>query len=482
MVGLIFNNFSDDVSQKIHRLFKVLIPAFFIAFLTAILSVSSVSADGTVNWTGQGTTNGTLNTVQCSGDTAQAGSLLWVFTASGATSATITINGQTFAMTQEGQGNGTFKYVQTNFNGDFSSLNVSATYVGTVNGNPQLTISHGCPALTAKVTLTKTFAQGPFTTIPALGDACFTLAPSAGMSSSQQCTNTPLWEGLPTGDYTVSETSTPAGYTTMASITFRVRNDCTGVASPCVTTGNTTAFELGPVVNQLLPGLLQVRKLLGPQNTLWTNPTVSFFVCAHNPAGTATELTPAQCNAATPGVVTLTVPPNPSTSGNLAEGYYTVCENVPVGYTVDDRCQVVSVEAGSTAASNQVTFVNTPPGAGTGQLFWCSPGFWASAIKQNRTGVFNYLEAHSNLSLASLNTTLYSTIGGAPLSKKASNQNPTLAQVLASPNTYGGPAFNSVANYIAQQLGWGGTQTTGENCPLNAQGEFTAPTLSLLFV
>ncbi len=683
MINSLFNDFKNNLIKKKQRLTKTMLPALIIALSLMAFSIIPASADGTVPWTGQGVTNGTLNTVDCTGSTAQPGSLLWIFTASGATSATITINGQTFAMTQPG--GGSFRYVQTGFNGDFSSLTVSATYVGTVNGNPQLTVSHGCPALTARATLTKTFAQGPFTALPAAGDACFTLAPAAGTSTAQQCTNTPLWEGLPTGDYTVTETTTPAGYATMADITFRVRNDCTGVPTPCVTTGNATAFELGPVANQLLPGLLQVRKLLGPDNTLWENPTVNFYVCAHNPAGSDTELTPAQCNDATAGVVTLTVPPNPSTSGNLAEGYYTVCEDIPVGHTVDNECQVVSVEAGSTAAANQVTFVNTPltaratltktfaqgplttlpasgdacftlaPPAGTStaqqcsntpsweglptgdytitetttpagyatmdaitfrvrhdctgvtapcvttgnatafelgpvanqllpgllqvrkllgpnntlwtnpnvnfyvcahspaggtteltptqcnattagvvtltvppnpstsgnlaegyytvcenvptgytvanecqvvsveagstaaanqvtfvntqqQLFWCSPGFWSSALKQNRTGVLNFLTTNNiNLSM-----TQYSTIGGAPLSNKATNQNPTLAQVLANPNTYGGPAFNSVANYISEELGWGGTQTTGENCPLNAHGVLNLTTFRLL--
>jgi hypothetical protein len=73
----------------------------------------------------------------------------------------------------------------------------------------------------------------------------------------------------------------------------------------------------------------------------------------------------------------------------------------------------------------------------------------------------------------------YNSISGAPLSKKTSGQNPTLAQVLASPNTYGGPAFNSVADYIAAQLGWNGTQLTGENCPIDAHGNLTVTTLTL---
>ncbi|HSX18136.1 MAG TPA: Ig-like domain-containing protein [Candidatus Saccharimonadales bacterium] len=112
--------------------------------------------------------------------------------------------------------------------------------------------------------------------------------------------------------------------------------------------------------------------------------------------------------------------------------------------------------------------------------FWCSPGFWATALSKNRTGVLNYLLV--NAGGLDLTTAHYNDIPSnlkAPLSKKATITNPTLAQVLASPNIYGGPAFNSVADYISLRLGWGGTQNTGENCPLDAHGNFTGPTLTL---
>ena len=57
-------------------------------------------ADGTVPWTGQGTLGGVLNTPECTSDTPASGYLHWVFTATGATSATITINGVTYQWTK----------------------------------------------------------------------------------------------------------------------------------------------------------------------------------------------------------------------------------------------------------------------------------------------------------------------------------------------------------------------------------------------
>jgi hypothetical protein len=67
--------------------------------------------------------------------------LLWVLTATGATSATITIFGITYPMTASG--NGTFKYVSAWFAPSTLTGNVSATYAGRIT-NAQLVISHGC--------------------------------------------------------------------------------------------------------------------------------------------------------------------------------------------------------------------------------------------------------------------------------------------------------------------------------------------------
>jgi len=72
--------------------------------------------------------------------------LLWVFTASGATGATISGPWAANApMTQSA--NGTFKYVSGFYPLASLNGNVSATYSGTTR-NPQLVISHGCRPFT----------------------------------------------------------------------------------------------------------------------------------------------------------------------------------------------------------------------------------------------------------------------------------------------------------------------------------------------
>lgn len=119
------------------------------AGLALIIGLSLASAParadgGPINWTGQGTSvvNGqrVLNTVRC--DANFTPYILWVFTATGADSATITINGSTFNMVK--QGNGAFHYTSGWYN--LNTVTASASWVGTSSSaNPQLVISHGCP-------------------------------------------------------------------------------------------------------------------------------------------------------------------------------------------------------------------------------------------------------------------------------------------------------------------------------------------------
>jgi len=85
---------------------------------------------------------------------------------------------------------------------------------------------------------------------------------------------------------------------------------------------------------------------------------------------------------------------------------------------------------------------------------WCSPGYWK-----------NHLDAWS---VANQNK-LYSTlVGAAPLGNKTpAGANPTLVQVISNPQIYGGPATNSVADYLSF-IAFGTPIGKGiESCPLN---------------
>jgi len=76
--------------------------------------------------------------------------------------------------------------------------------------------------------------------------------------------------------------------------------------------------------------------------------------------------------------------------------------------------------------------VSTPNAVTT----WCSPGFWKN---------------HGLNTWVALQGNPYSSLGpnAAPLSKKAPAGDPSLLTVISNPNTYGGPAANSVADFLA---------------------------------
>jgi|GEM_PF-3218014 len=111
------------------------------------MSAGVVSANDPIYWTGNGTTDGQLDNVDC--DASQgAAYLYWVFASSqGVTAATIHFGGTgsgDFAMNQD---NGTWK-LQNGPWFELDGLTAWVTYDGTATGNPHLTISHGCPGET----------------------------------------------------------------------------------------------------------------------------------------------------------------------------------------------------------------------------------------------------------------------------------------------------------------------------------------------
>ena len=81
---------------------------------------------------------------------------------------------------------------------------------------------------------------------------------------------------------------------------------------------------------------------------------------------------------------------------------------------------------------------------------WCSPGFWK-----------NHEELWSQYLLVK-----YSTLSGAAaLSKKAPAGDPTLQQVIENPQTYGGPATNSVADFLSNKAFGTPIGSGVESCP-----------------
>jgi hypothetical protein len=83
---------------------------------------------------------------------------------------------------------------------------------------------------------------------------------------------------------------------------------------------------------------------------------------------------------------------------------------------------------------------------------WCSPGFWKN---------------HEELWTAFLGVK-YNTIGSwrAPLGNKAPDgYSPTLQEVVENPQIYGGPATNSVADYLSNKFFGTPIGSGVESCP-----------------
>ncbi len=81
---------------------------------------------------------------------------------------------------------------------------------------------------------------------------------------------------------------------------------------------------------------------------------------------------------------------------------------------------------------------------------WCSPGFWKNK------GVDLWTAYHN---------VKYSTLVGAAALKKGSPSDPTLLEVVSNPSVYGGPATNSVADFISNKAFGTPIGQGVESCP-----------------
>jgi hypothetical protein len=122
-----------------------------VAVLAALVVVAAPArADGTAVWDGNGThtdNNGhrVFDSPQCTDDDPNPGQIVWILNGTGGSSATITINGQTFQMVKQGGGNSSFHFTSS-IPVNLDTVTASATWVGGGTSG-QLVISHGCPSV-----------------------------------------------------------------------------------------------------------------------------------------------------------------------------------------------------------------------------------------------------------------------------------------------------------------------------------------------
>ena len=129
------------------KIFRDLLLNFAMALITVVVSASAALADGTVTWTGNGITNGQLNTIQCDANNPP-GSMLWILTTGGANGNTVsspalTVNGDVYSNPNP---NGTIYQFATSWYDPAGAITAFANYLGDLGaGAAVLTISHGCP-------------------------------------------------------------------------------------------------------------------------------------------------------------------------------------------------------------------------------------------------------------------------------------------------------------------------------------------------
>jgi hypothetical protein len=271
-----------------------------------------------------------------------------------------------------------------------------------------------------------------------VGGAVFTITPG-------DIQMVELWDGVfctsgldPAVTYTVTETTPPAGYA-KADPDHRTASPVAGTNCTDNRPGSAHYVEF---VNVPVPGKVKVEKVDGEGEPL---ANVSF-----NLSGDGYDVT-ITTDASGHAMWT-----------NLPFGSYTLSEDVPAGFALGTvTFDGVPVELPYTFTVG----LGSEPGLGMTYRFhveniptegvWCSPGFWwnspIAAAAAAAAGGFSLDDPYADF---------FAPIDG----------DPTLWQVLSSPQTYGGGPFNNVGDLLSDShpdVNFTG-ERVGDSCPLSA--------------
>lgn len=141
-------------------------------------------------------------------------------------------------------------------------------------------------------------------------------------------------------------------------------------------------------------------------------------------------------------------------SGYLISGYCIKAgtETINVMVNPPQASIVLSAANGKDISHFSLKFVKSPTGGGE----WCSPGFWRNNAMKHGASAWPVPTA-----------TKYNNVVTSPTVAG----DPTLLDVLLSPKTYGGAAFNAVGDYLSSEsphVDFDGTRTN--NCPIDQHG------------
>jgi hypothetical protein len=131
------------------------------AALALTLTFAGTAFAGELTWTGQGVTDGQVNTENC--DDVDPGELLWIFTDGDATDVFVTVDGNTVgtAVDKGGSWHITTPWLDPL---DPNEYEVVVHFTGGDAKNPQFVLSHGCPGETTTTTTEETTTSTEETT------------------------------------------------------------------------------------------------------------------------------------------------------------------------------------------------------------------------------------------------------------------------------------------------------------------------------
>jgi hypothetical protein len=463
------------------KLVSLVVAAAFMAL--AITSVASAAT--TVPYTGQGFTNGSLNTSQCGPDPAPDSTspyLLWVLTANGATSATITGPWGTANMTDNGQ----WKYVSGYYTPD-QLTNVSASFEGTTNGNPQLVVSHGCAGIPAvdSHTATEIHLAGGHTAVSGAQPLGTSVHDSATVTTDNDINGNPV--AIPAGSTVKFTFYNGVDGDSCGGSAIGSSNDLdatSGSVDPALPEGPLGAGDYGYKAVFTSGDTSKVKNSTGPCEPLHINKaqlaiTTDIHNASHSIVTKVLVNTSVHDTATVTGAVSgfpieavsFTLNGNPVANGAGADGTTTAhsMDSGPLAvgnYTYKASVADNANYIGATSADEPLEVTNAA---------WCSPGYWRNAddaawslAGANKTDKFN--------------TTVYNGFYGATFAV-----NPSLFNVLsASGGTYKGAgvagtlgypamnAFNATGAYLTSKIP-GYTfngNTSVDFCPIDAHGVF----------
>ena len=216
------------------------IGALIAAAALTLTFAGTAFADSSLQWTGQGVTNGEVNSENC--DDVDPGELLWIFTDGDATDVYVTVDGNMVgtAVDKGGSWHITTPWLDPL---DPNEYDVVVHYTGGDAKNPQFTLSHGCPAETTTTTSTEETTTSTEETTTSTEET--TTSTEETTTSTEETTTSTETTDTETTDTETTDTETTDTETTDTETTDTETTETTSTTST-ETTPSGSVEELTP--------------------------------------------------------------------------------------------------------------------------------------------------------------------------------------------------------------------------------------------